>query len=228
MTAQPHFLLRGIAGSTAHGLATENSDEDLHGVFSWPTEDFLDLSTPPESITGHDPQDYSYHELKKFLKLALKANPTVLELLWLDEYLDVDNAWGGDLIYHRKEFLSSRSVYNAYGGYAHDQFKKLERRALHGEASFSSDTRNRTAKHARHLFRLLEQGSDLLTKGTFSIKVKNPQFYFDLMEMTPEQWSELYKVAATEFERSYKFSLLPDEPNMEWASSWLRDYREEH
>lgn len=216
---EPRFLLRGVAGSTAHGLARAHSDEDLHGVFGWTTEAYWHMSKPAESITGHEPQDYSYHEIEKFLKLALANNPTILELLFLDEYIEVDPAWGTTLVENREKFLHTGGVKNAYLGYAHSQFRKLVQR----DGSFSSDTRNRTAKHARHLFRLLEQAESLLTTGTFSVKVKNPQWYFDLEELPVQDWVDMYYERDTDI-RGIE-SVLPDQPDREWADSFLYEYR---
>lgn len=223
-TLTPQFLLRGVAGSTAHGLATPESDEDLHGVFLWPSDSFYGLESPAESLTGHDPQDYSYHEVKKFLKLALKANPTVLELLWLETYVE-KSAWGDSLIFNRHRFLSTSHVYNSYAGYAHSQFLKLQRRVEQGNPSFSSDTVKRTAKHARHLFRLLEQGKDLMTLGDMSIRVGDRQRYFDIAEMTPDQWINLYDEERPKFELAHENSVLSEKPDAIWADQWLRNLR---
>ena len=56
---------------------------------------------------------------------------------------------------------------NAYLGYAQQQFQRLDRR---GDGSFSSDTRKRTAKHARHLMRLCRQGYELYTTGRLDVR----------------------------------------------------------
>ncbi len=223
MTYGPNFLLRGVAGSTAHGLAREGSDEDLHGVFAWPTEDFYGFNKPKETLDGHEPQDYSFHEVEKYLRLALSNNPTVLETMWLDEYKDVDAVWGEYLITHRQKFLHTNGVRNAYLGYAESQFKKIQARA---DGTFSSDTKNRGAKHARHLFRLLEQAEYLLTTGDMKIKVDNPQWYFDLESQSATQWTDLY------LERARMLrdvdSVLPDAPDREFWNQYLIDYRKAH
>lgn len=126
----PIFILRGVCGSTAHDLSHEGSDLDHHGVISYPTASFWSLSKPSESLVGHEPEDYAYHELEKFLKLASKSNPQVLELLWLDQYEEMEYFWGQRLIDIRSAFASSNLVFHAYAGYADSQFKKLEARGV--------------------------------------------------------------------------------------------------
>ncbi len=219
---QPQFLLRGVAGSTAHGLARPGSDEDLHGVYGWPTEAYWHFAKPEATITGHEPQDYSYHELEKFLKLALANNPTILELLYLDSYVEKDT-WGNQLIENRHRFLHTKGVRDSYLGYARSQFHKIENRE---DNTFSSDTRNRTAKHARHLFRLLEQAQYLLETGSLKVRVDNPQWYFQMEEMPVSEWQRMYE-GISDYVQNIE-SVLPDEPDHDWVDDFLFHYRKAH
>lgn len=170
-----HKILEGIVGSTAYGLANENSDIDRLGIFLAEPEDVLSIHQPhEESVVKNDP-DVTYHELGKFCRLALKCNPTVTELLWLLEY-EVVTTTGMNLIDLRTEFLSAKYVRNAYMGYADQQFYKL--RARDGK-NFSSDLGKRTSKHARHLARLVHQGYELYATGVLTVKLHDPQWYID-------------------------------------------------
>ena len=160
--APPNVLLSGIVGSTAYGLATEDSDVDRLGLFAAPTEKLVGLHPVQQSIVSTKP-DATFHEAGKFAALALKVNPTITELMWLpDDLYEVRSPFGDDLIGIRGAFLSRTAVRNAYLGYATQQFKRLENR---GDGSFSADTRKRTAKHARHLYRLHAQGIMLWQTG---------------------------------------------------------------
>lgn len=216
-------ILKAVAGSTAHGLSTPDSDEDLYGVYSWPTRAYHGLWEPTESLVGHDPQDYTYHELKKFLLLACRSNPTVLELLWMDSYLVKERHWGEELIALRSSMVSSKLVRDAYLGYAHSQFRKLQER---GDGKFDSNTANRAPKHAKHLFRLLEAGYDLLTTGDMSVRVHDRSRYEEIMLMTQSQWQKLFDEERERF-RSVK-SVLRDEPDYEAVNTFLTNYREAH
>lgn len=84
-----------------------------------------------------------------------------MELVWLDQY-EATSPLGEELIGIRASLLSAKRVRDAYCGYATQQFRKLEAR---GDGSFSADTRKRTEKHSRHLWRLLYQGSVLHQTG---------------------------------------------------------------
>ena len=165
----PNVLLAGINGSTAYGLATEDSDVDRIGCYAAPTTAFHGLHPPyGKSATWVSTKpDATFHEAGKLASLLLKGNPTVTELLWLDQYETVTPE-GEALIAIRSSFLSRTAVRNAYLGYASGQFKRLENR---GDGSFSADTRKRTAKHARHLYRLHAQGIMLWQTGRLAVRL---------------------------------------------------------
>lgn len=164
-------ILRGIVGSCAYGLSTPDSDVDIMGVYLEPQESFLGLQlVQDKDFTVHttsDLRDHTFHELGKFLRLALKSNPSILELLWLPDWAyEHISPQGEFLLDSRHWFASADLVKNAYLGYATQQFKLLERRG-----DFGSDMKKRTEKHARHLYRLLIQGFELYRTGELNVEL---------------------------------------------------------
>ena len=207
-------ILEGIVGSTAYGLARAGSDIDILGVYLAPAEDFLGLYPPNDknSTVAHNAPDATYHELGKFCRLALKVNPTITELLWLPEHEKM--ALGGaQLIAARSDFLSAPAVRGAYLGYASDQFKRIQRRESN---DFSSDTRNRTSKHSRHLLRLLNQGLELWRTGVLTVAVDDPEMYFEFGERVESGDVDhaLKTIEAFECEFNRLTSVLPERPNV--------------
>lgn len=165
------ILLYGVVGSTAYGLAKPGSDVDRLGIFAASTAAVLGLHPPDDTRVIKSP-DVTLHEVAKYCRLALRANPTIMELLWLPEELyEVRTSYGDQLIKIRNAFLSATYVRNAYFGYAVQQFRKLEQR---GGSSFGPDMAGRTAKHARHLYRLLQQGYELWSTGSLTIRLADP------------------------------------------------------
>lgn len=208
-------LLAGVVGSTAYGLAQEGSDEDRLGVFAAPTMSLLGLTEARESRVYSEPCDAAFHEARKYLRLALACNPTITELLWLDNH-EVRSPLGEALVAIRARLLSSGRVRDSYLGYARSQLKRLETR---GDGTFSSNTANRSAKHARHMARLLEQGYALYTTGEFSVRVADPQWYHDFSAQGPDVWAEWFHREAERFEAAQ--SCLPEDPDIAVASDWL-------
>lgn len=142
MTVPGTVLLSGIIGSTAYGLDHAGSDVDRIGMFARPTTDLIGLAVPTESYVYKEPSDITWHEARKYVSLALKANPTITELLWLPQY-DTRTPLGDDLIAIRRSLLSARTVRNAYLGYSMSQLRRLKDR---GDGSFSADTRKLCAE----------------------------------------------------------------------------------
>jgi len=198
-------------------------------VFAYPTEKVLGLHCPQESVVQTSP-DVTFHEARKFISLALKCNPTITELLWLPEELyETRTPLGDRLIGIRQSLLSAPLVRNAYLGYATQQFRRLESRSEGGDHSFSSDTKKRTAKHARHLLRLLIQGMFLYEDGELNVRVDNPDMYHRFGEQVAAGDLQAAKDEISTAERWIDSipPALPDKPDYAAAEEWLLEVRKE-
>ncbi|GAA2602755.1 nucleotidyltransferase domain-containing protein [Actinomadura fulvescens] len=225
-----NVLLSGIVGSTAYGLATPESDVDRLGVYAAPTEQFHGLHLPigkKASKVSTNP-DVTFHEAGKWAGLALGCNPTATELAWLpDDLYETRTALGDDLIAIRGAFLSAGRVRDAYLGYAVAQFKRLESR---GDGSFSADTRKRTAKHARHLYRLVSQGELLYATGHLQIRLDDPEKFRSFGERVAAGGIEEARamLAAAEERIGRIRTPLPERPDEETVERWLHAVRAAH
>src|SRR5438477_73705 len=76
-----HVIYRCIVGSRAYGLDDDESDTDRRGIYLPPAELHWSLSGVPEQLENLATDDV-YWEIQKFITLALKANPNVLECLY--------------------------------------------------------------------------------------------------------------------------------------------------
>lgn len=207
----------GVGGSRAYGLATVESDVDYRGCYVVPTRDLFRLVTPQETYDRHDP-DVALHEVGKLLRLASAANPTVLEVFYYSEYAIRDEI--GDLLIENRDLFITGKIRGSHVGYARSQFERLKRR----EHSFSADTAKRTAKHARHLLRLVRQAERALTTGTFDIAALNREEIFAFGEL---DHSEMCRRAEREISRVESVvSILPPFPNLEAIDALLVEIRE--
>jgi uncharacterized protein len=218
-----NVILSGIVGSTAYGLDTEDSDTDRLGLFAADTIRILGLHPPSDSVV-HTSPDITFHEAGKYIRLALKCNPTITELMWLPmgpPYLyEVISDFGEELSGIRETFLSRSYVRNAYLGYAEQQFRRLKER---GDGSFSSDTRKRTAKHARHLLRLLTQGLELYETGKLTVRLEHPEHYRSFGEKVAAGDLEIVQRELDEAENCFDSvkSPLPEQADEKPAEDWL-------
>ena len=73
------IIFEAISGSRAYGTNLPHSDTDLKGVFILPKAEFYGLDYLPQ--IANETNDEVFYELRRFVELLLKNNPTVLELL---------------------------------------------------------------------------------------------------------------------------------------------------
>lgn len=216
-------ILKARVGSHLYGLNTEFSDEDFLGIFVRPTEEILGFFNNEETYVTKEP-DCTLHEVKKFIYLAAGGNPTVLELLYCPEY-EIMTIEGESLVAHKDWFLSNH-VRDSFGGYAIQQARKLKAREEEGLVGFNPAVKTHYAKHARHCFRLLRQGKQLLETGTMNPKLDNPEEYFALGEMPSDKLIEKFEEEFSIF-KSVE-SVLPYKPNWEGLNSLLLSIRRMH
>ena len=118
------LLYAAITGSHSYGMATENSDIDARFVFAAKDSFYLGFTGKDSfSING---EDVSGYEFKKFIWLAYKNNPSVLEMLFIpDEFVLFTDDLFKIVLEQRDKFLS-KLCYNTYLGYAQGQIEKAK------------------------------------------------------------------------------------------------------
>jgi hypothetical protein len=128
------------------------------------------------------------------------------------------------LIAIRSAFLSAPRVRDAYLGYAGQQFRKLAGR------DSSTGGRLRSAKHARHLARLLQQGRVLYATGVLEIRLADPEWFRAFGERVAggalDEAEALVAAAERDFDRIR--TPLPERPDEEAVERWLLDVRAAH
>jgi predicted nucleotidyltransferase len=211
-----YIIYDALVGSKAYGLDTPESDEDRRGFYLAPTKSFWSLTKPPEQITA-GANDSTYWEAEKFIRLALQANPTVLEILWATDY----NMEGiASIIRENRYFFLSKRIKTTYIGYATDQMNRfLKRKERGGDPDW---------KHLMHCVRILLQGLDLLRYREIMLQVNSAyavelrgirEGYYPLDKI--QMWTTRLVVEMEEMD-----DWLPDQPNRDGADGLLRMLRE--
>lgn len=216
-------LLAGVVGSTAYGLNHAGSDVDRLGVFAYDTADLHGLEVPDDTVDTHEP-DLKMYEAGKFCRLALNGNPSVMELLWLNHYEEM-SPFGIRLVKIRSAFLAAEQVRTRYLGYAFGQFEQLEQR--NGE-SFSADTAKRTAKHARHIYRLCIQGFELYATGELRIRVDDAAAIHAFGEQVAGGDVAVAAEMLAEYKAKFASTVppLPEKTDAAVVENWLQSVRE--
>lgn len=206
-------IFRCIIGSRAYGLDDDQSDTDRRGIYLPPAESHWSLYGVPEQLEN-DANQEAYWELQKFLVLALKANPNVLECLY-SPLVEWATPLAQELVAMREAFLS-KLVFQTYSGYVASQFKKMQ-----------TDIRNQGQvkwKHVMHLIRLLISGIDVLRTGQLVVDVGDRRAQLLAIKhgettfAAADAWRQKLQ---NEFESAFQQTRLPERPDYAGANRFL-------
>lgn len=209
-----YIIYRCIVGSRAYGLDEEGSDIDRRGIYLPPAELHWSIYSLPEQLENDESQE-CYWELQKFLTLALKANPNVLECLHTP-LVEFAAPVAQELLNIRAIFLS-QLIYQTYNGYVASQFRKLHKHLeLYQQIKW---------KHAMHLIRLLLSGIVILQEGFVPVRVEAAQREQLLAIRRGEMsWKEVNSWRLNlhkQFDTALLKTSLPERPDYEAANLFL-------
>ncbi len=206
-------VYRCVVGSRAYGLDHETSDVDRRGIYLPPAEMHWSLFGVPEQLESPETEE-CYWELQKFLTLALKANPNVLECLYTP-LVEHAAPIAQELRRMRDAFLS-KLLYQTYNGYVLSQFKKLHARIRnHNEIKW---------KHAMHLIRLLLAGIVALRDGVVPVAVEEHRAQLLAIRSGEMPWTEVdawRRALHRQFDEAYAHTTLPDRPDYDRVNDYL-------
>ena len=251
--AERGTVLRAQVGSGVHGTSVDGQDDRdemgiclepaayVTGIAQVPAGTASEASVPFEQYQRHTvwdrpgglanrsgagDLDVVVYSARKWARLALGGNPTVLLLLFVpdDEVVHRD-ARGAELVANADRFLS-RLAADRFLGYLQSQ-----RRAMTGEVGAHTNRPELVAlhgydtKYAMHALRLGVQGIELLTTGRITLPVAGPAG--EHLRAVRRGHAPLEEVVARlreaemELERLRTASHVPDQPDRPWVDDWL-------
>lgn len=242
--AESNTILRGLVGSTVHGLVLGGTDDrDEMGVCVEPRRYVLGFgefehwvyrsAAEREGHQGARSQagdlDLTIYSLRKWTRLALQGNPTVLLLLYLPEDAIVScTATGRELQRLAPSFASKRAGGRFLG------YLEAQRQRLAGERGQRDVNRTELVekfgydtKYAMHMLRLGYQGVEFLERGCLSLPMREP-VRSHLMDVRNGRSSaaevlEECKVLEARITALLQSSSLPPEPDWETVERFVMD-----
>lgn len=113
-----------IHGSWSYGTNIEGSDIDYRGIAIPPKEYFFGINNIFEQALQNEP-DITIFDIRKAFKLALDANPNVLEIFFAEpEFYQITTPAFEKILENRDMFLSKKAKFSL-SGYAFSQFKRI-------------------------------------------------------------------------------------------------------
>ena len=231
------MMLRGVVGSTSHGLGIEGgSDTDEMGICIEPKHTVMGLghfehyryrTAEPNGPTtdgtsassGPNDLDLTVYGLRRYVGLLTQGNPSLVTPLFLPESaLGYINVFGEELRANADKFLSKR---------AHAKYKGYLNKERLGLLSAKG-----TPKHAMHALRIGMAGCELLEKGSVTIPLtgRKLELLRRVREGTYDQRWVLEQIGRwdVELDKALAKSPLPEEPNWNWVNTWLGDVHLRH
>jgi hypothetical protein len=252
--AEAGLILRVQVGSGVHGTAIGGQDDrDEMGLCLEPPRFVTGLARVPNGIRGEGPsvrfEQYERHTAwdrpggvanrsgagdldvivytaRKWARLALDGNPTVLLVLFVpDEEVVFRNEAGAELAANAHRFVSQRAAAR-YLGYLQGQ-----KAAMTGQPGAHTNRPELVAvhgydtKYAMHALRLGLQGIELLTTGRITLPVPEPdREYLRSIRRGERPLAEVLDAiteAEDRLERLRDAAAVPDEPDRRWVDDWL-------
>jgi predicted nucleotidyltransferase len=238
--AEKSTILRALVGSTAHGLNVQDSieDRDEMGVCLEPITRALGFSefeqfiyrSAAEREGRHDAPssagdlDLILYSLRKFCRLALKGNPTIIGLLFVEPLHATPL---GHQLRELAPAFVSRKAGGAFLGYLQAQRQRLlgERGSKGVRRPALEDAYGFDTKYAMHMCRLGIQGVELMRTGRVTYPVPEPERSW-LRDLRVGKVSEQEALTrAGEMERelkdSWDMSALPKDPDTAKVEQWM-------
>lgn len=233
--AEKNLILISVVGSSAHGLALKGTDDhDLMGVCIEDPEYVIGLKsfeqdvfrTKPEGVRSQaGDTDRVIYSLRKYCRLALSGNPSILILLYAE--FDEITTYGSELIKIRDAF-AARSAGRAFLGYMTQQRQRLlgERGQMNVKRPELVEAHGYDTKYAGHMLRLGFQGVEYLETGALTLPMLPGVRDYILSVRKGEVDLNDVLTKAGELEQRVKDLLdtspLPPEPNHEFVGEWLK------
>jgi len=215
-------LLKGLVGSHAYGVATENSDKDYMSVYVDPLDHYFGLNKSSTNHSVSETLDNTEFEFLKFVKLCVNFNPNVVPLLFLNQYEEL-STFGLYLLEQKNEFVTKKA-YNSLLGYANGQKLKAEmgvtekfgekRKNLINEYGYDIKAASHTVRLlnlAKHLFKYNEVNLKAGAEEVLEFKLgKHPKSFFD----------ERFETLLAESKEFYQTCKLPEDVNYEKVNNF--------
>ncbi|MFW5417344.1 nucleotidyltransferase domain-containing protein [Nocardiopsis sp. CNT-189] len=237
--AEQGTILQCQVGSGVHGITVKDEDDrDEMGICVEPPEYVIGLRrfeqyifrTRPEGVrSGPGDLDLTVYSLRKWMRLALDGNPTVLLPLFVPEEEIVREEPIGRELRASAGRILSRNVGRRFLGYLRAQRDSMlgRRGGRHTNRPELIELYGFDVKFAYHMVRLGVQGAELLETGRLTLPMPEPRAeWLRELRRGEHTMQEALDAAAEQEERLTRLletSPLPEEPDRAWADAWLAE-----
>jgi predicted nucleotidyltransferase len=233
-------ILRTVVGSGVHGLAIPGTDdhdemgiyipkpEHLLGVSSY-RDDYISRTQPEGARSGPGDTDLVIYSLRKYLRLAVKGNPTALTPLFAPEEFVLKTTSAGEHLRLIRDWFLSEEAIERFLGYMHGQHERMMGRGKQNRVPNRPELIEKygwDTKYGSHALRLAYQGHELATTGTIVMPMEGVARERVLDVKLGKVPREEVSAEITDYENKVRWLLdghrtvLPLKPNVEAIENW--------
>ena len=230
-------ILGCLVGSGVHGTAVEGQDDrDEMGICVEPPEYVIGLREFEQYIYRDQPDgvrsgpgdlDLTIYSLRKWMRLAVSGNPTVLLPLFVpDEHVLIRTELGAELR-ELAPAIVSRGAGDRFLGYLRAQRDSMlgVRGGRHTNRPELIELYGFDTKYAMHMVRLGVQGVELLRTGRITLPLAEPWLSWCRSLRRGERSKQEALDAAADLERQLvelrETSSLPERADRDAVDAWL-------
>lgn len=235
-------ILRVRTGSGVHGVSTGSSDLDEVGVCIEPPEYVVglkqfeqytyrtaaDRTGKPDARSQAGDLDLTVYSLRKYMRLALNGNPSIIETLFTPDEHVIQRNWLGAELQAMATSIVSKEAIPRYIGYLLAQKRSLESHDGKGRDVTRPELIERygfDTKFAGHMIRLGMQGIEVAMDGRITLPM--PAYAAKLVTdirtgtYTMDQTLRMASAYLDTLRELETASGLPDHPDRDAMDQWL-------
>lgn len=252
--AEDGLILRVQVGSGVHGTSIDGQDDrDEMGICLEPARFVTGVDLVPSGPSGEGPRlpfeqyerhtawdrpggvanrsgagdlDVVVYSARKWARLALAGNPTVLLVLFVPDGDVVHrDPVGAELVANAHRFVSRRAAERFLG------YLRAQRAGMTGESSVRTNRPELVAlhgydtKYAMHALRLGMQGVELLSTGRITLPIPQPhRDYLRAVRRGEVPLADALKAvddAEQQLLALHDSDRVPAHPDTDWVNDWL-------
>lgn len=192
------ILCKFLAGSKAYGLATPTSDTDIRFCFlNTEIGQIIGLDRHEDQVNQTKTEDSVGYEVRRFFQLLRKTNSQVLEMLFNDNWLEVDDEFNRSVLQNRTKFLDTKYTFKSLCGYIYGEkalVNGLRQGRIGGKRKEAVEKYGYSYKNAVQALRLIYCAQIFFTKRYFPVNIRkeNKEFCEFLMQIKthPENFTK--------------------------------------
>jgi predicted nucleotidyltransferase len=243
-----HYLCQ--MGSTAYGVAGDDSDSDIYGfcippkemifphlkgeIFGfgrqtkrfeqWQEHHIKDLSNKKE-------YDFGIYNIVKFFQLCMDNNPNMVDSLFVPEHCILHCNTIGNIVRENRKLFLHKGSWHRFRGYAYSMLHKMSIKtpAPGSKREKSIKKYGFDIKFAYHIVRLMYEVEEILTTGDLHLD-QNSETLKAIRrgEWSQERVEKFFEQKEHALNEAYEKSTIPHRPNEELIKQVLLKCLEHH